>query len=91
MEQEVRTATKNISKAGKPWIQALGSFSQAKAGRLQGSSVSSLVMVYLHAFLVKQHLFFSPQIAVDWHLIFGLFLKVQIEIFRESCFTREEC
>ena len=78
---------KKIFKAWKPWIQALGSFSQAKACRLQGS-VSSLDA---HAFWVKQHLFFSPQIAVDWHLIFGLFLKVQIEIFRESCFTREEC
>ena len=28
---------KNISKAWKPWIQALGSFSQAMAWRLQGS------------------------------------------------------
>ena len=45
----------------------------------------------MHTFLVKQHLFFSPQIAVDWHLIFGLFIKVQIEMFRESCFIREEC
>ena len=33
---------KEIFKAWKPWIQALGSFSQAKAWRLQGS-VSSLV------------------------------------------------
>ena len=53
MEQKEHYATKKNFKALKPWIQALGSFSQAKAWRLQGSASSLLpTALYFHAGVV---------------------------------------
>ena len=45
----VHYAAKKNSKAWKPWIQALGSFSQAKAWGLQGS-VECIILIHNYAF-----------------------------------------